>query len=265
MRTTLAVLPIVMLAGCGSDGGIEWRLPCSGSQFDDGATVASLIYEYEWDAGGRLLREEGFDLAGVPVTLLEQEWDGEVLVFADYRGPDTLYTTTATVSGGRIATRDHEVDGGVAYHEEWTWTGSTLDRIDRTYSAGGLPDVVETFTDATSGFAFTSCQVDDPTICDRHTVIGADFRGDFAHWTRFDHDTGDDGTIDARENQALERHDLVLTFDTYATNLQGELLQTSHLEYDRESDGTALTRSFEQFGVDDYTTLIEYGFECAEE
>jgi hypothetical protein len=262
MRTTLVLLPIVMAAGCGSDGGIDWRLPCGGSQFDDGATVASLIYTYEWDDAGRLLREEGADIAGVPTTLLEQEWDGDVLVFADYRGPTTRYTTTATVSGGKIATRDHEVDGGVAYHEEWTWSGNTLDSVTRTYSAGGLPDVVETYEDATSGYAYTSCRIDDPATCDRITVVGSEFRGDLEHWSRIDVDLGDNGSVDARTAQELERHGLVLTYDTFGLNIQSELIQTSHLEYERESDGTALTRSFEQFGVDGYSTLIEYTFEC---
>lgn len=264
MRTTLAVLAIVMAAGCGSDGGIDWRLPCSGSQFDDGSTVASLIYTYEWDDRGHLLREEGSDLAGLPVTLLEQEWDGDVLVFADYRGPDGRWNSTATVSGGRIATYDLTVEGGAAYHEEWTWTGGQLDTVERTYSAGGLPDVIETYQDATSGYAFLSCQVDDPAACDRHTVVGAS-RSDLDTWTRHDVDLGDDGSVDARSARELERHGLVLSHDTFGLNIQSELIQTSHLEYDRESDGTALTRSFEQFGVDGYTTLIEYTFDCAAE
>lgn len=262
MKPTLVVLPIVMVAGCGSDGGIDWQVPCAGSQFDDGATVASLLYEYEWDGAGHLLREEATTLAGVPYSMLNQEWEGDILVFADYRGEDGFYTTTATVSGGRIATVDHAVVDGVAYHEEWTWTGGELDRIDRTYSAGGLPDVFETFADATSGITFTTCQVEDPTACDRTNVIGAEFRGDFDRWTRYDIDLGDDGMFDQRLDRELERHGLVLTYDTYAANLQGDLIQSSHLAYDRESDGTALEKSYERFGTDPASYVIEYAFEC---
>jgi hypothetical protein len=265
MRTTLVVLPIVVVAGCGTDAGVEWRLPCAGSQFDEGASVASLIFEYEWDAGGHLIREEATTVAGVPYSILEQEWDGDVLVFADYRGDDALYTRTATVSGGRIATVDFALVDGVAYHEEWTWAGGELDRIDRTYSAGGLPDVIETYADATSGYAFTTCQVDVPTACDRTTVIGAEFRGDPDHWTRYDIDLGDDGALEGRYDRELERHDLVLTYDTYAANLQGELIQSSHLEYEREPDGTALTRTYQRFGTDPTSSVIEYTFECATE
>jgi hypothetical protein len=263
MKTSRVVPLIALVAGCGG-GGIDWQLPCAGSRFDDGASVATELYEYEWDADGHLLLELTTDLAGTETGRLTQEWQGDVLVYALGRSElaGIVLRIEATVSGGRIQTYDYSAVGVPAYHEDWTWNGGQLDQIDRDFEDAAGVDNVEVYEDALSGYAYTVCPAAGGGACDRHTVIGAEYRGDRDHWTRIDIDQGDDGTIDAREDRELDRHGLVLEHNTYAANIQGELIQTSHLGYDRESDGTALSLSFEQFGTDPSSYLIEYAFEC---
>lgn len=252
-------LPFLVLAGCSSEeGGVGWRLPCAGQRFDDGATVASAVYQYEWDGDGHLLREARTESYG-GIFSLTQEWEEGVVVLADYEEANgNRYGMTARQSGGRIQTRDVVTWSGVMFHETWTWSGDDLDRIERSYSGW---DEVDTYEDTPDGFTVTTCEITDPRPCDRKTVTGAAHRGDFSRWTRYDVDRGDDGLLDQRVERELDPHELVLVEDRY--DFGGSPAFSARLVYLREADGTAISENFEWFGAVPRAYVLAYEFDCS--
>jgi hypothetical protein len=256
---------LALLAACGSGGGegISWRLPCGGEGFQDGTLTVRYVFEH--DDRGNVTHELATDATGGAVLYeIDAEYDGHLATHYDYDSDGLSYVIDAVVDGGqtRSVVYVDRIDAGSGYQETWTWDGDALQTVERDYEADGAADTIETYAAAAGGFSFDSCPQANPDDCDRYTLTGADFVGDFRHWTVREADFLVDEVVDVRLEQTFVQDDLVLTADAHVLEVD-TLVHASHTTYDREADGTALRMRRQDLSVQPATEFrIEYSFEC---
>jgi len=234
-----SVVLVVFLGACASDDGVSWRLPCGGTQYNDGAAEPTYLYAWEYDDGGHILSEVLTDTAGGIGATSTWEWDGDANTRFEWVAAGLTYFHVYEYQDGRIVSETYGEmpDLGNRYQETWRWADGELDRLDRDFAI--RTDQVELYEDTDGGFSYTRCEAGAGARCPRHRVTGADYRGDFAHWTVYEIDAEDDGDPDYRYERSFDAHDLLLTMDIY-WNTAGELEHWVHMEHEREPDGTAL-------------------------